>query len=165
MSLHRQRRNTDYATLQRMTPGIVSQVPSLTPAGGVPPVPNLQRGNAHAIREVRANLMIVISGIPDDVAIDAVEQVFRRFGDIVLVERDQTHQSATNHWQCLIQYRSFDDARNAVQNMDNHELLKGTQPVSVRFARANMMKPAMVRRRGSCAERETQPLEKLFLRE
>ena len=165
--MQRQRRNTDVATLRRLAPGAAAGHSFGIPLGSLCPVPSGTRGSRtnNPLKEIRANLTIVISGIPNDLSEDSVEQVFRRFGDIVSVDRDTTHDGGAQTWQCLIQYRSFDDARNAVQNMDNHELVKDTPPVTVRFSRANSISPSIRRRRGSSAERETTSLENLFLME
>jgi hypothetical protein len=71
-------------------------------------------------RETRASKTILVRRIPNSTAIEDVKQIFKKFGEITLIEKVSQNVPETQqaYWKCLIHYTSFDAALEAIQEMN-----------------------------------------------
>lgn len=91
----------------------------------------------------RATKVIEVRSIPETVQESEVRLAFQRFGDIISSQRLPT---AKKTWKMVIEYATFDAARDAVDGMDGQELEEDTKPITVKFSVRKLPQTEKVRK-------------------
>lgn len=81
--------------------------------------------------ELRANLSILVEGIAAATNMELLSSMLEKFGDIEGIRAEGPTDGET--WACIVTFKTFDGARDAVEGM-NGQFLGGTSaPIRVSF--------------------------------
>lgn len=77
---------------------------------------------------------LYVGGLPDDVDIKLLKSMFSAFGDVVDINLPMDYTTNKHKGYAFVEYQWPEDAADAIDNMDNSEILGKT-------IRANIAKP------------------------